>query len=63
MVVIKIPNTSIKLISSPLYCVMRQICNLSFYHTYPIIISQVSKQCPRTYTGAFCLLEAHPQSP
>ena len=50
-------------ISLPLYCIMRQICNLSFYHTYPIIISQVSKQCPRTYTGAFCLLEAHPQSP
>ncbi len=28
-----------------------------------VVASQVSKQCPRTYTGAFCLLEAHPQSP
>lgn len=25
-----------------------------------IVALQVSKQCPRTYTSAFCLLEAHP---
>ena len=28
-----------------------------------IIASQVSKQCLRDHTNAFCLLEAHPQSP
>ena len=28
-----------------------------------IVASQVSMQCSRTYTSAFCLLEAHPQSP
>ena len=33
--------------------------NFSYY----IVASQVSKQCPRTYPSAFCLLEAHPQSP
>ena len=41
----------------------KNLMALGYWYALIIVASQVSKQCPRTYTGAFCLLEAHPQSP